>query len=370
LKRVCEKVKGVYEKVPGSGEWWIRYADLSHKIRREKAGTKASASRLYQKRKTETLQGKKLPETLNRRTVLFAELADDAMEYSERHKRSFPVDQGRIKALRKWFGTVPASAVTPSAIERQLTAAAKVAEWAPATVNRHKALLSLCYRIGMANRKVSENPARLVRPLKENNARIRYLSAEEEKALKAVVEADYSEHWPEIVLSLNTGMRAGEQYSLQWGNVDLVNRKITLTETKNGHSRHLPLNDAARGALSAMKARSIGAKQVVCNGQGKPIKAPHGWFQAAVRKAEIQGFTWHCLRHTFASRLVMAGVDIRTVAELMGHKTLQMTMRYAHIGQSHAASAVSRLAKWDVETNQAESATDTRTDTGQFQVSL
>jgi len=67
------------------------------------------------------------------------------------------------------------------------------------------------------------------------------------------------------------------------------------------------------------------------------------WFEPAVSEAGVRDFTWYCLRHTFASRLVMAGVDLRTVAELMGHQQIQMTMRYAHLAPAHALAAVERL---------------------------
>ena len=82
-----------------------------------------------------------------------------------------------------------------------------------------------------------------------------------------------------------------------------------------------------------------------------------------MESAGIENFTWHCLRHTFASRLVMAGVDIRTVAELMGHKSLQMTMRYAHLAPQHTAAAVARLDKAASKADEIRGATDTKTST-------
>lgn len=78
--------RGVYEKFPGSGTWWIRYADTMGRLRREKAGTKSAALSLYRKRKTEALQGKKLPESLRTPAVRFAELAHDALVYSNTHQ--------------------------------------------------------------------------------------------------------------------------------------------------------------------------------------------------------------------------------------------------------------------------------------------
>src|SRR6478672_10139322 len=95
--------RGVYEKLPGSGVWWIRYADTMGRIRREKAGTKSSALTLYRKRKTETLQRKKLPENLRTPMVSFAELSRDALAYSKAHKRSYDDDVIRMEKLLARF---------------------------------------------------------------------------------------------------------------------------------------------------------------------------------------------------------------------------------------------------------------------------
>jgi integrase len=111
----------------------------------------------------------------------------------------------------------------------------------------------------------------------------------------------------------------------------------------------IPLNDAALAAFRALEKRKKsryvflrtpghGAKD------GEEVRSPRAWFEDAVEEAKIENLTWHDLRHTFASRLVMAGVDIRKVAELMGHKTIQMTMRYAHLAPEHKLEAVKRLA--------------------------
>jgi site-specific recombinase XerD len=89
---------------------------------------------------------------------------------------------------------------------------------------------------------------------------------------------------------------------------------------------------------------------------GSSLQGARGWFPTALMEAGIEGYSWHCNRHTFASRLVMAGVDLRTVAELLGHRTLQMVMRYSHLAPEHQASAVDRLAT-------REKGTDTKTDT-------
>jgi integrase len=179
---------------------------------------------------------------------------------------------------------------------------------------------------------------------------VRYLTAEEEQRLNAAIEPTHPERWAAVLFALNTGLRAGEQWSLTPNDLSLnsVQPQVTLSETKNGTVRHVPLNQYARASLDVLKKLGGNRTRVFVQ------QSYRGWFEIALTKAGIANFTWHCLRHTFASRLVMAGVDLRTVAELMGHKSLQMTMRYAHMAPEHKAAAVDKLVA---------RATDTKTDT-------
>ena len=352
-----KKYRGVFEKVTGSGDWWICYFDADGRKRREKVGRKGAAIDLYRKRKTEVMEGKKLPEKLRARKVGFAELAKDTLEYSRAHKRSFGDDEIRMAKLTDWLGERPAESVTPQEIERWLSAKSTLK---PATLNRYRALLSLVYRLGMQNGKVKLNPARLVRQRKENNARVRFLSTEEEQALRKVMLAKYLKDLPQLDLALNTGLRLSEQYGLTWDCIDFDRRTLTIPLSKNGDLRHVPLNDEALSALRAARKCSNDQPHVFLNRYGQRLVSPREWFDPAVKDAGLNDFTWHCLRHTFASRLVMAGVDLRTVQELMGHKTIQMTVRYAHLAPKHQLAAVQRLC----DTGTAQKApSDTRTDT-------
>ncbi|HWZ50465.1 MAG TPA: site-specific integrase [Granulicella sp.] len=234
----------------------------------------------------------------------------------------------------------------------------------PATLNRYRALLSLTFRIALQNGKISSNPARLVRPRREKNAVIRYRLPEEERKLRAVANELYQHHVPELDLALNRGMRQGEQYNLVSENVDMERRFITIPRSKHGGIRHIELNDAAVAALLQAHAQGNGSEHVFLNCYGQKLSKPREWFEAAVKKAGIPRITWHCLRHTFASRLVMAGVDLRTVQELMGHKTIQMTCRYAHLGPQHRLAAVQRLCDTDKAVNESA----TKTATGAFEL--
>jgi integrase len=354
--------RGVFEKVKGSGSWWVRYRDADGRLRREKAGRKAVAMKLYTKRKQEALEGRKLPENLKRRETTFGELMDDAIEYSQRNTPEGGEKRYkcRMEIIRERFGSVPADSITPQVLTRWLAERQNEFDWRPATVNRYKAFVSLAFRLGMENGRCKTNPARLVKRLREDNGRIRFLSEDEEMRLRAVINRDHPDHMPEFEIALHTGARRSEQYNLRWSDVDLVKRRISLRLTKNGDTRHVPLNAAALGAFKELRGDTCGEGSVFIGERGVPLKKPRYWWDAAVTEAKLADFHWHDLRHTFASRLVMAGVDLRTVAQLLGHRTLQMVMRYSHLSQSHEMAAVERLCN----TGQGnEKRSDTRSDT-------
>lgn len=119
-------------------------------------------------------------------------------------------------------------------------------------------------------------------------------------------------------------------------------------------------------AARSLKARKPKSPWVFLNKNGEKLRGPRDWFEPTVEAAGVKEYAWHCNRHTFASRLVMAGVDLRTVAQLMGHKTIQMTMRYAHLAPDHKQNAVERLVKScnGAESRRRQSATRTATTSG------
>lgn len=329
------KHRGVFEKVSGSGEWWIRYADATGHIRRERVGEFDGAEARLKLRKEEAKLGTLPRLAWRRRPVLFRKIAADALAYSDLHKRSSRDDHNRMKRLVGRFGDEAADSILPRAIESYFQAQ----DWAPATWNRYRALLSLTYRLAIRADKVKQNPARLIQHKTENNGRIRFLSREEEEKLRNVIRGKFPEHEPELDLALHTGLRSGEQYSARWEDVDFERQILTVPLDKAGQTSHVPLSAAALKALLNLN-RQHGSTEFVC---GEAL-GPRYWFEAALEAAEIQAFTWHCLRHTFASRLVMSGADLRTVAELLRDKTLAMVMRYAHLAPDHKLAAVERMA--------------------------
>jgi site-specific recombinase XerD len=270
-----------------------------------------------------------------------------------------------MEVLKKEFGSCVADAITPQEIDRWM--ASTLGNRAPATVNRYKALLSLTYRLGIANRKVTTNPARLIRQRTENNARIRWLRSDEEIRLREILEKKYAHRLVELDIAINTGMRQGEQYSLVRDNVDLELRILTVPRSKHGEKRHIPLNDTALAAFVTAQQYSKPGRSVFWNRYGERLRTPRQWFEESVKAAKITNFRWHDLRHTFASRLVMAGVDLRTVQQLMGHKTITMTLRYAHLAPEHQLGAVQKLCP---SSQGQAAATDTRTGTAHEAVTV
>jgi integrase len=369
MKKQTRKQRGLFEKMPGSGVWWIRYADADGRIRREKVGNRGAALKLYRKRKTQVLQGEKLPENFRAKPTLFSELADVALAWSKAHKISSADDATRMKRIRETFDGWTAESITSQDIEKWFSSQS----WKPATFNRYKALFSLTYRLGINSGKVKSNPARTVKTRTENNARTRFLSAVEETSLRQKIAEKCAERLPEFEIALHTGMRRSEQYGLTWECVDFEKRILTIPRSKHGGARYVFVNDAALSALRVLWKFSNGTGRVFSNGyRSKTSYGARAWFEDCVEAANIENFTWHCLRHTFASNLVMQGVDIRTVQELMGHKTIQMTLRYAHLAPQHQLAAVQRLCDTKAESVSGEAAqktpTSTRTSTGDSEV--
>jgi len=332
-----KKHRGVYEKVPGSGVWWIRYI-VDGRIRREKVGGKQAAINRYEQRKVEAREGR-LPTP--QRNVAFDAFAREYLETVRARLRSFATVQIHARRWIKFFGSKALRLILPLMIERYV--AQREREVSPATVNRELAFVKRVFAVAMENGLVEKNPAKLVKFLGEPSGRVRFLSDEEETVLRAAVgEKD----WPVIAFALNTGLRRGEQFNLRWENVNLANRVLTIPRSKHGGSRHVQLNDTAMAVLRALPSR-FHSRWVFPGVAGKtPMNANnfrYRVFDPALRRAKIEDFTWHDLRHTFASRLVMRGADLRSVQELLGHKTLTMTLRYAHLSPAHLHQAVKLL---------------------------
>ncbi|WP_295586878.1 site-specific integrase [uncultured Lamprocystis sp.] len=217
----------------------------------------------------------------------------------------------------------------------------------PATVNRYLAALSHCFTVAVKEWGWIEfNPLLKVTKPKEPRGRVRFLSDDErERFLTACRGSSNKDLYPAVILALSTGARQQEIMSLRWPQVDLARRVATLHETKNGEIRVLPL---AGPALDLLRERSKVRRldtDLIFPGHTRPAKpidlrTP---FETALKRAEIADFRWHDLRHTAASYLAMNGASLAEIAEVLGHKTLSMVKRYAHLSEAHTASVVERM---------------------------
>ncbi len=327
---------GIYLK---GEDWYLDYY-VNGRRKREKVGpSKKLAEIAFKKRKVEIAEGKFLDIKKEYR-VKFDDLASMYLElHAKPNKKSWHSDDDTIKQLKKYFGGRYLSEITPLFVDKfKMDRAKKVS---PATVNRNLACLKCMFNKAIMWGKASVNPVTQVRLFKEDNKRIRYLEKEEIVKLLANCRG----HLKAIVIvAINTGMRKSEILGLKWHDCDFRRSIIYLYNTKNGEKREVPMNNQVRSTLIKVRKHPE-SPYIFCNRKGIPIKDIKKSFFTALDKAGIIQFHFHDLRHTFASHLVMSGVDLNTVRELMGHKSLEMTLRYSHLSPDHKKRAVDVLGQ-------------------------
>lgn len=266
--------------------------------------------------------------------------------------------------------------LAPFAIERWRTARLKAGR-AKSTVNRDVVALKAAISKAVTWGHLRSHPLAAVKPYRvDSGGVIRYLSpAEEKRLLTALLDRDterrtaresanlwrrergyterdqmpaYTDHvTPLVTLALHTGLRRGELFGLRWRDVDLGRAMATVRGegAKSGHTRHVPLNTTAVAALQAWlgDATPAGSALVFTGTDGEPLTDVKKAWANLVKRATLKDFRFHDLRHTFASKLVTAGVDLNTVRELLGHGDIKMTLRYAHLAPETKAAAVAKL---------------------------
>jgi integrase len=308
------------------------------------------------------------PALPTRENIRFGEASERYLATKSR-KRSLREDTRILKHLTTAFGKdTPLAEITASRIseykaerlgtmrtiangqtteERRLSAAA---------VNRPLALLRHLLRLAHEEWEVLEHVPR-VRLEKEPQGRLRWLTQQEiARLLDACARSKNTQLRAAVVVALNTGLRLGELVGLVWERVDLSRGVIRLETTKSGRRREVPLNDDSYAALVSLTQppRSRKSKK----GTTPPSAAAHAGdrsgpvfraryiktaYNNAVQSAKLEDVNFHTLRHTFASWAVMRGVSLKELQELLGHASLAMTMRYAHLAPEHLRTAVSRL---------------------------
>ncbi|MHC4269346.1 MAG: tyrosine-type recombinase/integrase [Planctomycetota bacterium] len=285
----------------------------------------------------------KKEECLGTQKIKDCKVAVLAAEYSKWvHTQKSYITSKRffIKQIIEEFGNSNVSDLDTKTIEQWQSDRLKYNK--PATVNRVLACLKHMVLKAVDWHMASEEILKRVRGVKfkeENNKRLRFLTVEESQTL---IDCCLPHLKPIVTVALHTGMRRGEILGLKWEHVDLRHGFILLDNTKNGERREIPINTTLEYIFKEIP-HSIESVYVFAGKKGKPLTDIRKGFHAALRKAGISDFRFHDLRHTFASHLVMAGIDLTSVKELLGHKDIKMTLRYSHLAPGHKRKAVQVL---------------------------
>ncbi|MFI5323763.1 MAG: tyrosine-type recombinase/integrase [Thermodesulfobacteriota bacterium] len=344
---------GIYKK---ENRWYIDYYLPNGKRKREAVTikgmdpskiTREDAKKALSIRKAEIAQGKfDIVQTI--KPVLFEKLVNAFIrDYSKVNKKSWSRDVTSSRALLSFFGGKRLSQITKWQAEKykskRLNDISRLGRTvSQATVNRELACLKTMFNFAVGEGWLSSNPLSGFKLFKERPNKVRVVTAEE---FQKVYDSASEFIRPILVMAINTGMRRSEILNLKWESVNLKEGHIRVEESKNGESRYIPLSKQLNEALKSVKYKTSG--EFVFNREGERIRAFKTAFTAAVRRSGIERFTFHDLRHTFASVLVMNGVDLATVQELLGHKSINMTKRYSHPTPEHKRRAIEKL-KMDI----------------------
>lgn len=318
-------------KQTGSRNYWISYVDASGRSVRRSAGTEdfQEAKALEQQLRAKHYTARKKSGGVS------AAFEQVLVEYLSREDRLDRATRSRARHLADFFRGRSFHDITRTDVIRYIEKRRETV--AVATVNRELALLSAA--IEEFNRRhgyTITNPASKMKA-KEPEGIVRWISRQDAERLIACASPPVGDF---IRLALYTGMRASEMYGLEWARVDFDRKLITLEaiHTKAERRRTIPIHPEARLALDSCKARHPG-HLLVFGG----VKCFTKGFDGARRRAGLQNFRIHDMRHTFASWLVMKGVNLYEVKDLLGHSTIELTQRYAHLAPENLRRAVDQL---------------------------
>jgi integrase len=387
---------GIYKR-KNSPVWWMSFSVDGVQYRRStRTEDRQLAQKIFDAVKGKIALGKWIPDAEeDEREYTFNELGEEYLAWSKGRQRSYNASKKYIvRLLMKRFEGYYLDEFSNKLIE-QLQSEYLNNDYSINYINKVTSVLKHMLQKAYEWEMIDEHLIRKIKkakPLKGENKRLRYLSLAE---CEALIDACEPHLKPIVVTALNTGMRKSEILNLKWDQIDLRHGFILLDVTKNGERREIPINKTLRATLKGL-TRRLDVPYVFFNPlTGKPYhKDLRRSFKTALKKATIEkceecdfqqaktkdstlqiqkcplcggkittqkgieDFKFHDLRHTFASHLVMAGVDIKTVQELLGHKTLTMTLRYAHLAPAHKVDAVK---KYDMYLNKKTPVREVRT---------
>lgn len=320
-------------------KWYMDYKYRGRRYRKSLGKDKKTAELILKDTEVKIVKGEYLGLT-EKKKILFEAFAEMYLDYAKVNKTpsSYRGDYQHMKAdLLPVFSRKFLHNIDSHLIEEFKSRKASTGKLV--STNRSLALIKHMFTMAIAWGYVTTNPVKNVKLFKELKGRIRYLTQLEiERLLKELNGTPRSI----VVTALNTGMRKGEIQNLKWRDIDFFHNYISVAVSKNGEARKIPINDMLKQELMNIPRNG---DYVFSKATGEPYGDPRKAFENALKRAGIDKFHFHDLRHTFASHLAMGGVDIRTIAALLGHKTLQMTMRYSHLSPGYLQDAVSVLSE-------------------------
>lgn len=328
------------------GKWYLDFTFNKKRIRHFGGYTKEQAKNTLIKMKADKLDEKRGFKKPAKPNIDFMEFAREFIEiYSKQNKRSWGRDESSLKALEPYFKGKAIAEITPELVERYK--AKRKVEVAAGTCNRELVFLKTLFNKAVEWGRLESSPVAKVKKFREPIYKVKILDAAE---IKKLLDVSNSHLKPILIVALNCAMRRGEILALKWENVDLSKRRIHIEDSKSGRSRDIPMNNAVVEALSVISQHN---KYVFHNPvTGRPLKSIKSSFRTARRNAKIKGLRFHDLRHTSATRLVEAGVDLVTVSKILGHSTIAMTVKYAHPSAENMRLAVEKLDEFYEQTRQ------------------
>jgi integrase len=326
--------------------WWMRFNYQDRQIRKP-TGTndKKIAEKIYYKVMTQIAEGKWFDvDEGSKRT--FLELVDKYESTDFKELKSWRSVESYLKQLKEFFGSYCLSQVSPALID-EFKQKRKAEGDKPATIVRKLNILKRMFNLAKKRWMWVKDVPPIEGIAKADKKRIRHLSFEEYHKL-----LEKCEGWLQniIIVAAWTGLRKGNVLNLKRNQVNIFAKTISLdgSETKNGENLIIPIAVPALEVLKeALRVVRINSPYVFCHEDGQQFTSMQVQraFKEVLKKAEIEDFRFHDLRHCFASWNRQAGVDLDTLADLMGHKDTRMTRRYAHIGPKHLANAISQLER-------------------------
>lgn len=355
---------GVYLR---NSTWWLdcRINGMRYQFPLGKGVSRSVAAELAQVKRTAILRGE-VGIGKKRKDITFEKAAELFLEWARANRRPNTVKgySGSAGRLTEFFGSRRLSEISPFLVEKyklkhtgdgpRRSASGKVG------VNRDTAVLTNIFNRCLDWSKYEgPNPVLKVKRFKESKGKVRFLTVEEENRL---LEAANEPLRTIILTGIYAGVRVkSEALTLTWDNIDFENGFLTVQDAyaKSGETRTVPLEAGLREALLVLKEKATG-QHVFEKSNGKPYRSIRTAFDTACRSARIANVTPHTLRHTFGSRLGMAGVDARTIQELGGWKKLEMVERYTHLVPDHKVAAIQKLRNNvpDIFTTEAEHGKD------------